>query len=138
MSDQTYPKWIYYYLCFVTVVSVMFAIIIYVNPAAMWGHWRAAEAEGAFDLVGPAGLFCARNLGTAAMGLYVLTHKSRPMMEAFLVFRIIVDLLDGTHALIGGHTPIIFIGFSTAALEIIMLIQLRRFGKPSSFNTKPE
>lgn len=41
MSDQTYPKWIYYYLCFVTVVSVVFAIIIYVNPAAMWGHWRA-------------------------------------------------------------------------------------------------
>ena len=138
MSDQTYPKWIYYYLCFVTVVSVVFAIIIYVNPAAMWGHWRAAEAEGAFDLVGPAGLFCARNLGTAAMGVYVLIHRSRPMMEAFLVFRIVVDLLDGTHALFGGHTPIIFIGFSTAALEIIMFIHLKRFGRAGSFDVKTE
>lgn len=137
MSDQTYPKWIYLYLCFVTVVSVVFAIIIYVNPAAMWGHWQAAEVEGAFDLVGPAGLFCARNLGTATMGVYVLTHKSRSMMEAFLVFRIVVDLLDGTHALIGGHTPIIVIGFSTAALEIIMLTQMRSFGRASSVNEKP-
>lgn len=132
MSDQSYPRWIYYYLCFVTVVSVLFAIIIYVNPAAMWGHWAAADASGAFDLVGPAGLFCARNLGTAAMGAYVLAHKSRPMMEAFLVFRIVVDLLDGTHALIGGHTPIVIIGFTTAALEICMLVQLRRVKENSS------
>lgn len=138
MSDQAYPKWIYYYLCFVTVVSVVFAIVIYVNPGAMWGHWAAAEAEGAFDLVGPAGLFCARNLGTAAMGAYVLTHKSRSMMEAFLVFRIVVDLLDGTHALIGGHTPIIIIGFTTAALEILMLVQLRRFHGGASVDPKPE
>ena len=50
-------------------------------------------------------------------------------MEAFLVFRIVVDLFDGAHALIGGHTPIVIIGFSTAALEIFMFIQLRRFKK---------
>tara|TARA_R110002094_G_scaffold37497_4_gene50416 strand:- start:119 stop:226 length:108 start_codon:yes stop_codon:yes gene_type:complete len=35
MSDQAYPKWIVDYFRFVTVVSVLFAIIIYVNPAAM-------------------------------------------------------------------------------------------------------
>jgi hypothetical protein len=129
MTEQPYPKWIYYYLCFVTVVSVVFAVIIYVNPAAMWGHWEAAGAAGAFSLVGPAGLFCARNLGTAAMGAYALINKSAPMMEAFLVFRIVVDLLDGLHAVIGGHTPIIFIGFSTAAVEIFMLIKLRQHGR---------
>ncbi len=95
MPDNIYPKWIYYYLWFVTVVSVVFAVIIYANPGAMWGHWQAAGAAGAFDLNGPAGLFCARNLETAAMGAFVLLQRSRRMMEAFLVFRIAVDFLDG-------------------------------------------
>ena len=125
MSDQDYPRWIYYYLWFVTCVSVVFAVVIYTNPAAMWGHWGAANAEDAFSLAGPAGLFCARNLGTAAMGAYALLSKSRPMMESFLVFRIVVDVLDGTHALIGGNTPIIFIGFGAAALQAFMLVKLR-------------
>lgn len=129
MNDQDYPRWIYYYLCFVTCVSAILAIVIYTNPLAMWGNWEAASAPGAFSLIGPAGLFCARNLGTAAMGVYALTNKSRQMMEAFLVFRIFVDLLDGTHALIGGNPPIIFIGFSTAAIEIFMLLKLRQFVK---------
>ena len=132
MTQRPYPAWIYYYLCFVTVVSVVFAVIIYTNPSAMWGHWPAAEAEGAFSLVGPAGLFCARNLGTAAMGAYVLANRSRPMMEAFLVFRLVVDLLDGVHAATGGHTPIIVIGLTTAALELFMLIKLRRYGRASA------
>ncbi|WP_461426188.1 hypothetical protein [Gymnodinialimonas sp.] len=127
MSDAPYPKWIYYYLWFVTFVSVVFAVVIYTNPAAMWGHWAASDAEGAFDLAGPAGLFCARNLGTAAMGAYALLHKSRPMMESFLVFRIVVDFLDGTHAVIGGNTPIIIIGFGTAALQAYMLVKLRQY-----------
>lgn len=126
MPLQPYPMWIYYYLWFVTLVSVVFAIIIYTNPAAMWGHWEAAGAAGAFSLAGPAGLFCARNLGTAAMGAYALLNKSRPMMEGFLVFRIVVDFLDGTHALVGGNTPIIVIGFGTAALQAVMLVVLRR------------
>ena len=107
---------------------MVFAIIIYTNPAAMWGHWEAAGAAGAFSLAGPAGLFCARNLGTAAMGAYALLNKSRPMMEGFLVFRIVVDVLDGTHALIGGNTPIIVIGFGTAALQAVMLVVLRSHG----------
>lgn len=128
MPLQPYPMWIYYYLWFVTLVSVVFAIIIYTNPAAMWGHWEAAGAAGAFSLAGPAGLFCARNLGTAAMGAYALLNKSRPMMEGFLVFRIVVDVLDGTHALIGGNTPIIVIGFGTAALQAVMLVVLRSHG----------
>lgn len=128
MTDQPYPKWIYYYLWFVTIVSVVFAAIIYLNPAAMWGHWEAAETAGAFDLSGPAGLFCARNLGTAAMGAYALLNKSKPMMEAFLVFRIVVDFLDGTHALIGGNPPIIAIGFGAAAIQVVMLVILRRYG----------
>lgn len=127
MNKQDYPRWIYYYLWFVTCVSAILAVVIYTNPLAMWSNWEAASASGAFSLIGPAGLFCARNLGTAAMGVYALTNKSRPMMEAFLVFRIFVDLLDGTHALIGGNPPIIFIGFSTAAIEIFMLVKLRQF-----------
>lgn len=129
MNDQNYPKWIYYYLWFVTCVSATLAFIIYTNPLIMWGNWEAAEAQGAFSLIGPTGLFCARNLGTAAMGIYALTRKSRSMMEAFLVFRITVDLLDGTHALIGGNPPIVFIGFSTAALEAFMFFKLRQFAK---------
>lgn len=69
MIDRSYPKWIYCYLCFVPAVSAVFAAIIYINPEAMWGHWEAAGAAGAFNLVGPAGLFfCARNLDTAAYG----------------------------------------------------------------------
>ena len=125
MSDQTYPNWIYYYLWFVSGVSVVFAIVIYTNPAVMWGHWAAASSEDAFSLAGPAGLFCARNIGTAAMGAYALLRKSSAMMESFLVFRIVVDFLDGTHALIGGNTPIIFIGFGAAALQAFMLAKLR-------------
>lgn len=126
MSEHTYPKWIYYYLWFVTAVSVGFAIIIYTNPSVMWGQWEAAGAAGAFSVAGPAGLFCARNLGTAAMGAYALLHKSRPMMECFLVFRIVVDFLDGVHALIGGNTPIVVIGFSAAALQLFMIVKLRQ------------
>ncbi|MEM6618174.1 MAG: hypothetical protein AAF631_02605 [Pseudomonadota bacterium] len=127
MTDQTYLKWIYCYLWFVTCVPVVFAVVIYTNPAAMWGKWAAAEAAGAFSLVGPAGLFCARNLGTAAMGAYALLSKSRPMMECFLIFRIVVDFLDGTHALVGGNTPIVAIGFGTSALQAFMFWRLKRF-----------
>ena len=129
MPEKTYPKWIYYYLWFVTCVSVVFAAIIYTNPGAMWGHWEAAQASGAFSLAGPAGLFCARNLGTAVMGAYALLSRSRPMMESFLVFRLVVDFLDGAHALIGGNTPIIVIGFGTALLQAFMLWKLRQFGR---------
>ena len=127
MSTTQYPKWIYYYLWFVTLVSGLFALIIYYNPAAMWAHWEAAGAAGAFSLAGPAGLFCARNLGTAAMGAYALLNKSRPMMEAFLVLRIVTDFLDGVHAVIGANPPIILIGFGTAALHVFMLLRLRRW-----------
>ena len=128
MTDQSYPKWIYYYLWFVTVLSSVFAVVIYVNPAAMWSHWEAATAAGAFSLAGPAGLFIARNLGTAVMGAYALLNKSRTMMELVLVFRIAVDLFDGIHALIGGNPPVIYIGFGAAAVEIVMLFALRRHG----------
>ena len=126
MTDQPMPKWITYYLWFVSIISAVFAVVIYVNPAAMWSNWQAAGAAGAFSLAGPAGLFCARNLGTAALGVYALTNKSRPMIEAFLVFRVVVDFLDGTHALIGGNTPIIYLGFGTAALHLVMLIIVKR------------
>ena len=81
------------------------------------GHWEAAGAAGAFSLVGPAGLFCARNLGTAAMGAYALINKSAPMMEAFLVFRIVVDLLDGLHAVTGGIRPSSLSGFQRRRLK---------------------
>ncbi|MEM7032439.1 MAG: hypothetical protein AAF629_23000 [Chloroflexota bacterium] len=135
MSDQSYPKWIYYYLCFVTFVSVTLAVIIYTNPMSLWGHWEAANASGAFSLSGPAGLFCARNIATAVMGVYILAHKSRQMMGAFLVFRIVVDLLDGTHALIGGNPPIIVVGYSTAVIEIFMFIMLHRHGKAVQSST---
>ena len=120
------PKWITWYLWFVSIVSAAFAIVIYTNPLVMWSDWEAAGAAGAFSLTGPAGLFCARNLGTAALGIYALINKSRPMIEAFLVFRVVVDFLDGTHALIGGNTPIIYLGFGTAALHLMMFVVLRR------------
>lgn len=126
MTDQPAPKWITYYLWFVSIISAVFAVVIYVNPAAMWSNWEAADAAGAFSLAGPAGLFCARNLGTAALGIYALANKSRPMIEAFLVFRVVVDFLDGTHALIGGNTPIIYLGFGTAALHLLMFIIVKR------------
>ena len=126
MTDQPIPKWIAYYLWFVSVISAVFAVVIYVNPAAMWSNWDAAGAAGAFSLAGPAGLFCARNLGTAALSVYALANKSRPMIEVFLVFRVVVDFLDGTHALIGGNTPIIYLGFGTAALHLVMLIIVKR------------
>ncbi len=126
MTDQPIPTWITYYLWFVSIVSAVFAVVIYVNPGAMWSHWEAASAAGAFSLAGPAGLFCARNLGTAVFGVYALLNRSRPMIEVFLVFRVAVDFLDGTHALIGGNTPIIYLGFGTAALHLVMLLVVRR------------
>lgn len=132
MIDQPIPKWITYYLWFVSVISAVFAVVIYVNPAAMWSNWEAASAAGAFSLAGPAGLFCARNLGTAALGIYALANKSRTMIEAFLVFRVVVDFLDGTHALIGGNTPIIYLGFGTAALHLVMFVVIKRQSKRQS------
>ena len=126
LMDNTIPKWIIYYLWFVTIVSVVFAAIIYINPAAMWSHWEAAGAAGAFSLTGPAGLFCARNLGTAALGAFALVNRSRPMIEGFLVLRIVTDFLDGLHAFIGNNTPIIYIGFGTAALHAYLFARLRQ------------
>lgn len=127
MTDQpVVPNWITYYLWFVSIISAIFAIVIYVNPAAVWSNWEAKGAAGAFSLAGPAGLFCARNLGTAALGIYALANKSRPMIETFLVFRVVVDFLDGTHALVGGNTPIIYLGFGTAALHLVMFVIIKR------------
>ena len=60
------------------------------------------------------------------MGFYALLSRSRPMMEAFLVFRVVVDFLDGVHGLTGGNTPIVVIGFGTAALHAFMLYTLRQ------------
>lgn len=72
MMETVVPRWITYYLWFVTLVSVAFAVVIYINPAAMWSHWEAASTAGAFSLAGPAGLFVARNLGTAALHAFML------------------------------------------------------------------
>jgi hypothetical protein len=124
--DQPIPNWITCNIWFVTIVSTVFAVVIYVNPAAMWSHWEAADAAGAFSLAGPTGLFCARNLGVAALGAFALLNRSRPMIEGFLVFRVVTDGLDGLHALIGGNTPVIFIGFGTAALHAFLFARLRR------------
>lgn len=132
MTNQSMPNWITYYLWFVSIISAVFAIVIYLNPAAMWSHWEAASAAGAFSLSGPAGLFCARNLGTAALGIYALANKSRPMIEAYMVLRVVVDFLDGTHALIGGNTPIMYLGFGTAVLHFIMLVIVKRQGAMAS------
>lgn len=126
MSEQPIPGWIIYYLWFVSIVSAVFAVVIYANPGAMWSHWEAAGAAGAFSLAGPAGLFCARNIGSAALGIYALSNGSRPMIEAVLVFRVVVDFLDGAHALIGGNTPIIFLGFGTAALHAFLFFIVKR------------
>ncbi len=125
-QDNTYPSWIFYYLCFVTAVSAAFAIIAYADASVLWGSWEAIDAPGSLDLDGPAGLFSARNLGTAALGAYALANRSRSMMEALLVFRITVDLLDGVHAVISGNPPVIAIGLVAAAIEILMLIKLRQ------------
>lgn len=125
-QDKPYPSWIFYYLCFVTAVSAAFAIIAYADASVLWGSWEAINAPGSLDLDGPAGLFSARNLGTAALGAYALANRSRAMMEGLLVFRVTVDLLDGVHAIIAGNPPVIVIGFTTAAIEIFMLIKLRQ------------
>ncbi len=125
-QDNTYPSWIFYYLCFVTAVSAAFAIIAYADASVLWGSWEAIDAPGSLDLDGPAGLFSARNLGTAALGAYALANRSRAMMEALLVFRVTVDLLDGVHAVISGNPPVIAIGLVAAAIEILMLIKLRQ------------
>lgn len=123
--QQPIPNWITYYLWFVTIVSAVFATVIYINPAALWSHWEAADAAGAFSLAGPTGLFCARNLGIAALGAYALLNRSRPMIEGFLVFRVVTDSLDGLHAMIGGNMPVIFIGFGTALFHAFLFAQLR-------------
>lgn len=129
MPDQSVPTWITVYLWFVSIISAVFALVIYTNPAAMWSNWEAAGATGAFSLAGPAGLFCARNLGTAVLGAYALLNKSRPMIEGFLVFRVVVDALDGVHALIEGNTPIIYLGFGTSALHLVMLLVVKRHAR---------
>ena len=60
------------------------------------------------------------------MGAWAQLNKSRLMMEGDLVYRRVVGFLDGTFALSGGNTPIIAIGFGTAALQAVMLVVLRR------------
>ena len=125
-EDNSYPRWIYYYLCIVTVVSTAFAIVAYVDASVLWRSWEAIDAPGSVDLDGPAGLFIARNLGTAALGVYTLASRSRAMMESLLAFRIVVDTFDGVHALIAANPPVVVIGLVAAAIEILMLIRLRR------------
>lgn len=126
LDDGSAPTWIFLYLCFVTVVSTAFAVVAYLDASVLWSNWAALEAPGAIDLDGPAGLFIARNLGTAALGVYALANRSRAMLEALLVLRIVVDLFDGIHAVIAGNPPVIVIGFAAAAAEVVMLMLVRR------------
>ncbi len=40
--------------------------------------------------------------------------------------RAVVDFLDGTHALIGGNAPIIYLGFGTEVLHLGMFVIVKR------------
>lgn len=124
-TRSTVPSWIVYYLGFVSIVSAIFAIIVYADASVVWSDWPAIDAPGAKDVGGPAGLFAARNVATAAMGAYALFHRSQPMMELLLVFRIVVDVLDGVHGVISGTPQVIAIGFVAATIEILMYRRLR-------------
>ena len=115
MSNSTNPKWVNIYLWIVTGLAGMFSILAYIKPDLQFGTWEALGASGALNLDGPLGLYIARNLATALMGIYALTRKSNAMIELLLVLRISTDALDGFHNLIAGNMP-------SAAFAIVMLL----------------
>jgi hypothetical protein len=66
------PKWIKIYLTVVTLMAFAFSLLAYFNPSVQFATWSTLSAAGATALVGPMGLYIARNLATVVVGAFAV------------------------------------------------------------------
>jgi hypothetical protein len=124
-NEAISPKWTVYYLWFTVALISVFTILGYAKPEYLLSTWRAFTVEGSTDLTGPLGFWMARNLGFVLVALYALVVKSRDMVLAMLMFRVVVDFFDFFHWGIlsgqfsGGIAPLVM-----TIVEVIAVQQL--------------
>jgi len=125
----TIPKWIPIYLWIVTAMTFGFSLLAYFKPELQFGGWETLNQAGALSLIGPLGLYVARNLATAIMGLYALVNKSTAMIKLFLVMRIATESMDLIHALVGGTIEGAAFPLVMLVIEILAFVQILKAEK---------
>lgn len=118
--------WMKVYLGITSVMALAFSALAYVQPQAQFGAWEALGAAGALSLAGPLGLYIARNLATAAVGLFALRAGPTALSTALLL-RAVTDGLDALHNAVGGNYPGVGFAGVMCAVDVVALVSsLRR------------
>ena len=124
MNSST-PKWIIVYLWIVTVMALIFSIMGYIKPDVQFGTWQAFGQVGALSIIGPLGLYLARNIATVAVCAFALFTPSIAVLQAAFILRGVTDMMDLVHNAIGGNMPIAIFALVMFLIEVFALIKLR-------------
>ena len=120
-------QWMKIYLILVTLLSLTFSLLAYFYPAFQFGSWSAFGVAGATSLIGPVGLYIARNLATVAVGAFALGNGSLGAITAAYILRAVTDAVDGAHNLVGGNVSGAVFALVLFAVEVFALSKLVSF-----------
>lgn len=124
-TSLSHPKWVNIYAWVTVAITVGASAAGYLQPGALFGTWEALETAGALSFAGPVGLFLARNVGTAVLGIFALTRKNSSLIVAYLVLRIATDGMDCIHNLIADNMPVAIMAAVMCAIDIMAFSKVR-------------
>jgi hypothetical protein len=94
IMNSSMPKWITIYLWVVAVMALVFSVMGYIKPEIQFSTWQAFGQAGALSIIGPLGLYLARNIATVAVCVFALLKPGIAIFQAAFVLRAVTDLLD--------------------------------------------
>lgn len=118
------PTWIIIYMGFLTVMTFFLTVMLYINPSFLLEEWEAFGAAGALSLLGPMGLFLARNLATAIVTGFATLNRSVPMLKVAFLLRAVEDGMDSIHNVVEGDMAGAMFGLVFCLVEVFGLYTL--------------
>lgn len=118
------PTWTIVYMGILTILTLSFTVMSYINPSFLLSDWEALAAVGSLSLVGPMGLFLARNLATAVATGFAAFNRSVPMLKMAFLLRAIEDGMDAIHNVIEGSMGGALFGLVFCLVELFGLYTL--------------
>ena len=119
--NKKIPTWVIVYMSILTVMTLLFTLLGYFNPSMQFGSWEAFGAAGALSLLGPMGLYLARNLATAVVTGFAVFNRSIPMLKMAFLLRAVEDGMDSIHNVIEGELGGALFGLVFCLVEIFGL-----------------
>ena len=80
------------YLIVLTVAALLFDLALILHPVSLYPN--LASNPGALALSGPLGAFVARNVATTGIFIYALYNKTRAVVTAALLLRLVTDGIE--------------------------------------------